>query len=110
MKLIMTYIRPEQLPDIKEALFEAEIRHFTATMVMGTANKTEQQMYRGVEKEVSLFKRVKLELIVKPSAVEIAINALSRGAMKSGGYGKVFISNIDEVVKLWTGERGTGAL
>jgi nitrogen regulatory protein PII len=110
MKMIMTYIRPEQLPDIKEALFEAEIRHFTATTVMGTANKTEQQMYRGVEKEVSMFKRVKLEIIVNPSLLETAINAISRGAMKSGGYGKLFVSDIGEVVKIWTGERGTGAL
>jgi nitrogen regulatory protein PII len=110
MKLIMTYIRPEQLPDIKDALFDAEIRHFTAAIVMGTANNTEQQMYRGVKKEVSLFKRIKLEIIVKPSLLDIALNALSRGAMKSGGYGKIFISNIDEVVKIWTGERGTGAL
>ena len=110
MKLLVTYIRPEQLPDIKDALFEAEIRHFTASTVLGTANKTEQQVYRGVEKEISLFKRLKLEIIVKPSLVEIALNAISRGAMASGGYGKVFISNVDEVVKIWTGERGTSAI
>ena len=110
MKLLVTYIRPEQLPDIKDALFEAEIRHFTASTVLGTANKTEQQVYRGVEKEISLFKRLKLEIIVKPSLVEIALNAISRGAMASGGYGKVFISNEDEVVKIWTGERGTSAI
>ena len=110
MKLLVTYIRPEQLPDIKNALFEAEIRHFTASTVLGTANKTEQQVYRGVEKEISMFKRLKLEIIVKPSLVEIALNAISRGAMASGGYGKVFISNVDEVVKIWTGERGTSAI
>ena len=110
MKLLVTYIRPEQLPDIKDALFEAEIRHFSASTVLGTANKTEQQVYRGVEKEISLFKRLKLEIIVKPSLVEIALNAISRGAMASGGYGKVFISNVDEVVKIWTGERGASAM
>ena len=110
MKLLVTYIRPEQFPEVKNALFEAEIRHFTASTVLGTANKTEQQVYRGVEKEISMFKRLKVEIIVKPSLVEIALNAISRGAMESGGYGKVFISNVDEVVKIWTGERGTSAI
>lgn len=110
MKLIVTFIRPEQLLSIKNALFEAEIRHFTVTTVLGTANRTEQQFYRGVEKEISLFKRLKLEIIVKPSLVEITLNAISRGAMTSGGYGKVFVLNVDEVVKIWTGERGASAM
>ena len=110
MKMIIAYIRPEQLPEIKNTLFEADLRHFTATVVLGTAPKTEQQMYRGVEREVTLFRRVRLELIVKEALVENAINALTRGAMDSGGYGKLFITNIDEVVKIWTGERGLNAL
>ena len=110
MKMIIGYIRPEQLPDIKQALFDAEFRHFTAATIMGTAPKTEQMMYRGVERDVSLFKRVKIELIVNEALVESAVKAFSRGAMESGGYGKLFITNVDEVVKIWTGERGTGAL
>ena len=108
--MIIGYIRPEQLPAIKEALFDAEYRHFTAATIMGTAPKTEQQMYRGVERHVSLFKRVKIELIVQESQVDSAVKAFSRGAMESGGFGKLFITNIEEVVKIWTGERGTGAL
>ena len=108
--MIIGYIRPEQLPAIKEALFNAEYKHFTAATIMGTAPKTEQQMYRGVERDVSLFKRVKVELIVQESEVDSAVKVFSRGAMESGGYGKLFIMNIEEVVKIWTGERGTGAL
>ena len=110
MKMIMLYIRPEQLPDIKDALFDAQIRHFTATTVLGTAPNKEQQMYRGVKREVSLFKRLKVELIVQEASVDAAIGAISRGAMESGGYGKIFISNIEEVVKIWTGERGDQAM
>ena len=110
MKMIMIYIRPEQLPDIKDALFDAQIRHFTATTVMGTAPNKEQQMYRGVKREVSLFKRLKIEVMVQEASVDTAIDAISRGAMESGGYGKIFVSNIEEVVKIWTGERGNQAM
>ena len=110
MKMIMLYIRPEQLPDIKDALFDAQIRHFTATTVMGTAPNKEQQMYRGVKREVSLFKRLKIEVMVQEASVDTAIDAISRGAMESGGYGKIFVSNIEEVVKIWTGERGNQAM
>ena len=47
MKLVFALIRAEQLPAVKQALFDAQIRHVTATTVMGTAQKSEQQMYRG---------------------------------------------------------------
>ena len=49
MKMIIAVINPEQLPAVKQALFDAEIRHMTATSVLGTAPRTEQQMYRGVK-------------------------------------------------------------
>ena len=67
-------------------------------------------MYRGVERDVSIFRRVKVELIVNDRLVESAVEAFSKGAMESGGFGKLFITNIEEVVKIWTGERGTEAL
>ena len=52
MKLITALIRSEQLPSVKQALFDVQIRHLTATSVLGTAPKSEQQMYRGVAREV----------------------------------------------------------
>ena len=64
MKLVIALIRPEQLPDVKRALFAAQIRHLTATMTLGTAPKSEQQKFRGVEREVSLFQRVRVEVAV----------------------------------------------
>jgi nitrogen regulatory protein PII len=106
MKLIIAFIRPEQLPDIKQALFDAQIRHFTAMTVMGTAPKTEQQMYRGELREVSLFKRIRLELVVKEAQVETAIKAISDGSMSSGGWGRILVTSLDDMVKIWTGERG----
>ena len=110
MKLVVTYIRSEQLPAIKQLLYEAKIRHMTAIPVLGTASKTEQLMYRGVKREVELFRRLRIELALHDEMLETAIEAISRGAMASGGYGKIFITEIHDVVKIWTGERGTQAL
>jgi nitrogen regulatory protein PII len=110
MKQVVVYLRPEQLPAVKQALYEAEIRHLTAISVLGTAPKTEQQMYRGVEREVELFRRVRVEVNVQDAMLETTIEAISRGAMESGGFGKIFITELHDVVKIWTGERGTRAL
>lgn len=110
MKLVVTYIRPEQLPAVKQSLYEADFRHMTAISVLGTAPKTEQQMFRGVKREVELLRRVRVEISVQDAMLERAIDAISRGAMESGGYGKIFITELHDVVKIWTGERGTRAL
>ena len=110
MKLIVAVIRPEQLPSVKQALFDAQIRRLTATTVMGTAPQTEQQMYRGVQREVSLFARVRVELAVNDSEVETAIDAISRGAHETGGWGRIMVQPLDDVVTIWTGVRGPRAL
>jgi nitrogen regulatory protein P-II 2 len=110
MKLVVAVIRPEQLPAIKQALFDAQIRHMTATTVQGTGTRTEQRMYRGVSKEVSLFRRVRLEIAVNDDRLETAIQAISEGAHKSGGWGHIFVTELHEVVTIWTGERGPRSL
>ena len=74
MKLVIAVIRPEQLPAVKQALFDAQIQHLTATTVMGTAPKSEQQMYRGVQREVSLFRRIEVKVAVNDSQLETAID------------------------------------
>ena len=110
MKFIIAVIRPEQLPDVKQALFDAEIRHMTASTVLGTAPKTEQKQFRGVEKEISLFNRVRLEIAVDDSKVETVLESISKGAGESGGFGKVFVLNLEDVMTVWTGDRGEKAL
>jgi nitrogen regulatory protein PII len=110
MKMIVALIKPEQLPSVKQALFDTEVRHMTATSVMGTASRTEQQTYRGVKKEVSLFQRIRLEVAVNDANLERAIEAISRGCMDSGGSGKIFVLELQDVVTVWTGERGSRAL
>jgi nitrogen regulatory protein P-II 1/nitrogen regulatory protein P-II 2 len=110
MKLVSAVIRPEQLPAVKQALFDAQIRHITAATVMGTAPKSEQQMYRGVQREVSLFPRIRIELAVNDSELETAIDAISRGARETGGWGRIFVQPLEDVVTIWTGERGPRTL
>ena len=77
---------------------------------MGTAPQTEQQMYRGVQREVSLFPRIRVELAVNDSEVETAIDAISRGAHETGGWGRIMVQPLDDVVTIWTGVRGPRAL
>lgn len=110
MKLVIAVLHPEQLPAVKEALFEAHIRHFTVSNVLGTAPRSEQRMVRGVEKSVSLFQRIRLEIAVNDEFVEPALQALTTGAMASGGHGKVMVTELAEVMTVWTGERGPKAL
>ena len=110
MKMITVILRPEQLPAVKQALFDADMRHMTAIPVLGTAPKTEQQMFRGVRREVELCKRVRVEVAVQDAKLESMIEAISRGAKESGGFGKIFVSEINDVVTIWTGDRGADAL
>jgi nitrogen regulatory protein PII len=110
MKLIIAVIKPEQLPAVKKSLFDAEIRHLTAMPVMGTASRSEQHMYRGVKKEVSLFNRVRVEIGVNDSKLETAIDAISEGCMDSGGSGKIMVTELNDVITVWTGKRGPRAL
>jgi len=110
MKMVTAIVRPEQLPSIKEALFERQIEHLTASTVMGTASRTEQRMYRGVEQKVSLFNRVKIELAVTDANLENAIQGIAEGARETGGHGRIYVSELHDAMVIWTGERGVRAL
>jgi nitrogen regulatory protein PII len=110
MKLVVALIRSEQLPAVKQALFDAQIIHLTASTVMGTAPKSEQQMYRGVAREVSLFRRIRVEVAVTDAQLETAIEAISRGARETGGWGRIMVQPLEDIVTIWTGVRGSRAL
>jgi len=110
MKLIIVYIRQEQLPAIKEAMADAEIFHFTVMPVLGTAPRAEQRTFRGIEQKVTLFKRMRMELIAQDADVEKIIEVVSTGAMNSGGGGRIFVTEVFDAVKIWTGERGDRAI
>ena len=110
MKMITVILRPEQLPAVKQALFDTDMRHMTATPVLGTAPETEQQLFRGVRHEVELCKRVRVEVAVKDTKLTSTIEAISKGAKESGGFGKIFVTDINDVITIWTDDRGEDAL
>jgi nitrogen regulatory protein PII len=91
---------------VKTALHEAGFAKLTASTVMGTAPRSEQRKYRGVEQKVSLFRRVRVELAVTDSDLERAIQAITDGAHEVGGWGSIFVTELHDVVSIWTGERG----
>jgi nitrogen regulatory protein P-II 1 len=110
MKLIIAYIRQEQLPAIKESLADSEIFHFSVMPILGTAPRAEQRTFRGVEQKINLFKRMRMELYARDADVERYIEAISNGAMEIGGAGRIFILDVVDAVKIWTGERGDRAI
>ena len=77
---------------------------------MGTATRTEQRMYRGVEQKVSLFNRIRLEIAVTDANVENAMQGIAEGARETGGHGRIYVTELHDVMTIWTGERGARAL
>ena len=111
MKMVVAIIQPQQLPAVKEALFEAQIKHLTATNILGTAPEgAEVHVFRGVSHEVSLFQKLRIELALREELVDRAVDAIERGARESGGFGVIFVTELHDVVNVATGERGDRAL
>lgn len=112
MKLVIVIIHPEQLPAVKAALFDAQIHRFTAQNVKGTAkmHMAEHQRYRGVEREVDLFNRIRLEIAVNDAFLEPTIEAVRAGANRSGEHGIILVQELIEAVSVATGERGPRAI
>ena len=109
--MVVAFIQPQQLPAVKNALFEAQIKHLTVTNVLGTAPEgAAKHHFRGVEYEVSLFQKVRLELPLNEAMVEPAIEAITQGARKTGGFGIIFVTELHDAIVVKTGERGDGVV
>ena len=111
MKKIEAIIKPFKMEDVKEALREIGVEGMTVVEAKGFGRqKGHTEIYRGSEYTVDLLPKIKLEVVVPDSKLEDVLNAIVRTA-KTGkiGDGKVFVSNIEEVVRIRTGERGNGA-
>lgn len=112
MKLIIAMIQPHKLPDVKKALYEAEVYKMTVTNALGCGQqKGFTETYRGVISEVNLLKKMRLEIAVNDDFVEPTINAIIRGA-KTGniGDGKIFVLPLGECIRIRTEERGSEAI
>lgn len=112
MKLIVALIQPHKLPDVKKALFEAEVHKMTVTNALGCGQqKGFTETYRGVIHEVNLLKKVKLEIAVNEDFVKPTIDAILKGARTGNiGDGKIFITDLDRCIRIRTGEEGSEAI
>ena len=112
MKLIIAYIQPEKLRDVKKELFKKEVYRVSVSNAIGAGQQGGYtETYRGVVHEINLLKKVRLEIAVNDDFVDITVDAIMKGA-KSGkiGDGKIFIVPLEECVRIRTGERGGDAI
>ena len=112
MKLIIAMIQPHKLPDVKKALYEAEIHKMTVTNALGCGQQRGfTETYRGVIHEVNLLKKVRLEIAVNEDYVQRTIDAIIKGARTGNiGDGKIFVMDLPECIRIRTGEHGGGAI
>jgi nitrogen regulatory protein P-II 2 len=112
MKLITAIIKPFKLDDVREALSEVGVNGITVTEVKGFGRqKGHTELYRGAEYVVDFLPKVKLEIALPDNLVERAAEAISHAARTGKiGDGKIFISTLDQVMRIRTGELDADAL
>jgi nitrogen regulatory protein P-II 1 len=112
MKLIIAYIQPHALNEVKQELYKAEVYKLSITNSMGCGQqKGYIEQYRGVEMEVNLLKKVRIEIAVNDNFVKPTVDAVIRGARTGEiGDGKIFILPIEECIRIRTGETGSTAI
>jgi len=112
MKLIVAYIQPEKLNDVKQVLYKKEVFKISVTNALGCGQQGGyHESYRGVDVEVNLLKKVRLEIAVNEDFVEPTIDAIIEGARTGEiGDGKIFVLDLSECVRIRTGERGHSAI
>jgi len=112
MRLVIAYIQPERLNDVKQALYKAKVHKMSVTNALGCGQQMGyHESYRGVDIEVNLLKKVRLEIAVNEAYVEPTIDAIVAGA-KTGqiGDGKIFVLALERCVRIRTGEEGHEAI
>jgi nitrogen regulatory protein P-II 1 len=112
MKKIEAIIKPFKLDEVKEALQEVGVQGLTVTETKGFGRqKGHTELYRGAEYVVDFLPKVKIEIVLVDDQVERAVEAIQRAARTGRiGDGKIFISSIDEVIRIRTGEKGEDAI
>lgn len=107
MKLVIAIFQPTQLPAVKRALKDAGFSNLSCTNILGTVpNMEERRRFRGVEHEITLFQKIRVEIAVGDESVESLIDAMIEGGRASGGAGKIFVSELHDCVTVLTGNRG----
>ena len=112
MKLITAVVKPFKLDDVREALSEIGAQGITVTEVKGFGRqKGHTELYRGAEYVVDFLPKVKIEVAVADGVVDVTLEAISKSA-KTGkiGDGKIFVSALEQVIRIRTGETGEEAI
>ena len=115
MKLIVAMIQPEKLPSVKEALQEAEVAKMTVTTALGCGQQMGyDETFHGSKTEINLLKKIRIVIAMNDHFVEKTVEAIIKGARsgKDGkiGDGKIFIYNLEECIRIRSGERGREAI
>ncbi|MBV8777374.1 MAG: P-II family nitrogen regulator [Alphaproteobacteria bacterium] len=112
MKKVEAIIKPFKLDEVKEALHEVGIKGITVVEAKGFGRqKGHTELYRGAEYVVDFLPKVKIEVVMEDSMVERAVEAIMQSAHTGRiGDGKIFVSSIDEAIRIRTGERGADAI
>ena len=112
MKLIIAYIQPHRLDEVKKCLAQADVGKMSVTNSLGCgAQKGYHESYRGVSFDVNLLKKVRIEIAVNNDYVDKTVEAIIAGARTGKiGDGKIFIIELVECIRVRTGERGNEAI
>jgi len=112
MKLIIAYIQPEKLNDVKQSLYKAEVTKMSVTNSLGCGQQMGfHETYRGVDIEVNLLQKVRIEIAVNQEYVQPTIDAIVDGARTGTiGDGKIFVVDLVRCVRIRTGEEGDTAV
>ncbi|HOO98179.1 MAG TPA: P-II family nitrogen regulator [Bacteroidales bacterium] len=115
MKLITAIIREVQLEKVREALIASEITRITVSRVSGHGRQRIEEMYRGQKIVPDLIPKIKIDIAVNDDFVDITVDTILRSAKTNGaegtvGDGKIFITPLEECIRIRTGERGRSAI
>ncbi len=112
MKKIEAIIKPFKLDEVKDALHEIGLQGITVTEAKGFGRQRgHTELYRGAEYVVDFLPKVKIEIVLEEIQVERAVEAIQQAAQTGRiGDGKIFITSVEEVIRIRTGERGTDAI
>ncbi|MEO6432399.1 MAG: P-II family nitrogen regulator [Sphingomicrobium sp.] len=112
MKKIEAIIKPFKLDDVKDALHDVGVSGLTVTEVKGFGRqKGHTELYRGAEYVIDFLPKVKIEVVVEDNMLERAVEAIENAARTGRiGDGKIFVLNVDQAIRIRTGDRGADAI
>ena len=112
MKLITAIIKPFQIDDVKAALASAGVVGMTVTEVRGFGRQGgHTETYRGTEYKLDFVPKAKIEIVVEDARADLAVETIANAARTGKiGDGKVWVTNVEEIVRIRTGERGADAI